>query len=58
MTPAKRQARKAMVFHIMYGTFSGASVEEMAEWRYRCAHFINGLTDSYPTTLEELRGLL
>lgn len=35
-----RHGRKALVFHIMYGTFPGVSDAAMAAWRLQCATFI------------------
>lgn len=35
-----RHGRKALVFHIMYGTFPGLADAELAAWRLQCAAFI------------------
>ncbi len=40
--PGARTGRKAMVFHIMYGYAAGLSDEQMAQWRYMAAEYING----------------
>lgn len=43
-----RSDRKAIVFHIMYGTFPGATVDEMKDWRLLCAEYINGVSNIIP----------
>jgi hypothetical protein len=48
-------ARKAAVFHVMYGTFPAANEAEMRDWRRICAEFINGERPTFPDTLEAYR---
>jgi hypothetical protein len=55
MDSLERARRKALVFHVMYGTFPSATDEEMYGWRKMCAEYINGTRDSAPATLEEYR---
>lgn len=52
-----RQTRKARVFPIMYGTYLGATQDEMREWRKMCAEYINGKREyaDTPLTLTEFR---
>lgn len=51
----ERHARKASVFHIMYGYSLGATADETRAWRALCARYINGEIDDVPLTLNAFR---